>query len=106
MKKIKALPESSFLKLFFGSIEAEVMEAGLTYFRITSLAFPFIALYCTSAAVFRSMGNSRMSMRASLLMNVINVVLNFLLIFPCRTVEVFGMTLRLWSLQKRSAQTN
>lgn len=61
------------LKLFFGSIEAEVMDAGLTYFRITSLAFPFIALYCTSAAVFRSMGNSKLTMKISILMNLINV---------------------------------
>ena len=61
------------LKLFFGSIEADVMEAGLIYFRITSLAFPFIALYCTAAAVFRSMGNSKLTMKISILMNLINV---------------------------------
>lgn len=61
------------LKLFFGSIEADVMAAGLTYFRITALAFPFIALYCTSAAVFRSMGNSKLTMKISLLMNFVNV---------------------------------
>ena len=61
------------LKLFFGSIEAAVMEAALVYFRITALAFPFIALYCTAAAVFRSMGNSKLTMKISLLMNLINV---------------------------------
>lgn len=61
------------LKLFFGSIEADVMEAALTYFRITALAFPFIALYCTSAAVFRSMGNSKLTMKISILMNIVNV---------------------------------
>ena len=49
------------------------MEAGLTYFRITALAFPFIALYCTAAAVFRSMGNSKLTMKISILMNIINV---------------------------------
>ena len=61
------------LKLFFGSIEADVMEAGLIYFRITALAFPFIALYCTAAAVFRSMGNSKLTMKISILMNLIKV---------------------------------
>ena len=64
------------MRLFFGSIEADVMEAGLIYFRITALAFPFIALYCTGAAVFRSMGNSKLTMNISLLMNVINVTGN------------------------------
>ena len=61
------------LKLFFGAIEADVMQAGLVYFHITSLAFPFIALYCTASAVFRSMGNSKLTMKISILMNLINV---------------------------------
>ena len=61
------------MRLFFGAIEAPVMEAGLVYFRITALSFPFIALYSTAGAVFRSMGNSRLTMKLSLLMNFINV---------------------------------
>ena len=67
---------SPIMRLFFGSIEADVMEAGLLYFRITALSFPFIALYCTAAAVFRSMGNSKITMNVSLLMNIINVAGN------------------------------
>lgn len=69
------------LKLFFGSIAADVMEAALIYFRITALAFPFIALYCTAAAVFRSMGNSKTTMKISILMNFINVSGNAICIF-------------------------
>lgn len=61
------------LRLFFGSIDADVMEAGLLYLRITALSFPFIALYNAGAAVFRSMGNSKVSMHVSVLMNIINV---------------------------------
>ena len=72
------------LRLFFGSIEADVMEAGLTYFRITALAFPFIALYCTSAAVFRSMGNSKLTMKISLLMNFVNVAGNAICVLGFR----------------------
>ena len=64
------------MRLFFGSIEAPVMEAGLIYFRITALSFPFISLYSTASAVFRSMGNSKLTMNVSLLMNVVNVVGN------------------------------
>ena len=62
--------------LFFGSIEADVREACLIYLRITALSFPFIALFNAGAAIFRSTGNSQVSMRVSLLMNVINVVGN------------------------------
>jgi putative MATE family efflux protein len=68
------------MKLFFGSIEASVMEAGLIYFRITALSFPFMALYNAGAAIFRSTGNSKISMKVSTLMNIINVSGNALCI--------------------------
>ena len=69
------------LRLFFGSIDRDVMEAGLVYLRITALSFPFIALYNAGAAIFRSMGNSKVSMKVSILMNIINVGGNALCIF-------------------------
>jgi len=72
------------LKLFFGSIETDVMTAGLLYFRITALSFPFIALYNAGAAIFRSIGNSKVSMKVSLLMNAINVFGNALCIYGLR----------------------
>ena len=69
------------LKLFFGSIDESVMDAGLIYLRSTALSFPFIALYNAGAALFRSTGNSKISMQVSLLMNAINIVGNALCIF-------------------------
>lgn len=69
------------MELFFGSIDEDVMEAGLIYLRITALSFPFIALYNAGAAIFRSVGNSKVSMQVSLLMNAINVVGNAFCIF-------------------------
>ena len=67
--------------VFFGSISPQVMEAGLIYLRITALSFPFIALYNAGAAIFRSTGNSRVSMKVSVLMNLINVCGNALCIY-------------------------
>ena len=72
------------LRLFFGSIDAEVMAAGLLYLRITALSFPFIALYNAGAAIFRSVGNSKVSMKVSVLMNIINVVGNAVCIFALK----------------------
>lgn len=69
------------LRLFFGAIAADVMQAGLTYFRITALSFPFLALYNAGAAIFRSTGNSKVSMQASLVMNGINVGGNALCVY-------------------------
>ena len=67
---------NGLMKLFFGSIEADVMTAGLIYLRITALSFPFIALYNAGAAIFRSLGNSKVSMKVSMLMNIINIAGN------------------------------
>lgn len=69
------------LSLIFGNIEPAVMEAGLVYFKLTALSFPFLALYNAGAALFRSMGNSKVSMFTSLLMNVVNFVGNAILIY-------------------------
>ncbi len=61
------------LRLFFGSIEKEVMGNAITYLLISALSFPFLAVYNACAALFRSMGNSQMTLKVSILMNVINV---------------------------------
>ena len=103
------------LKLFFGSIEADVMEAGLIYFRITSLAFPFIALYCTAAAVFRSMGNSKLTMKISILMNLVNVSGNAICVMglkmgvagvaiPTLASRVVAASLTLYFLSRRKQE--
>ena len=69
------------LMLCFGAIEADVKAAGLIYLRITAFSFPFLALYNAGAAIYRSVGNSKVSMEASLLMNAINVAGNAFCIF-------------------------
>ena len=71
----------NIMRFLFGSIDAEVMEKGLVYFRITAMSFPFIAVYNAGAALFRSQGNSKVSMEVSLLMNVINVAGNAICIY-------------------------
>lgn len=48
---------------------------------LTSLSFPFVAVYNSCAALFRAMGNSRISMLTSLVMNIINIGGNAILIF-------------------------
>lgn len=69
------------LMLCFGAIEADVKAAGLSYLRVTAFSFPFLALYNAGAAIYRSVGNSKVSMQASMLMNVINVAGNAFCIF-------------------------
>ena len=69
------------LRFMFGQVEPDVMAAAETYFWISALSYPFIAVYNGGAALFRSMGNSRVSLLASFIMNAINIGGNALLIY-------------------------
>ncbi len=69
------------LKLLFGDVSSDVMDNSRTYLFYTALSFPFIGLYNASAALFRSMGNSKVSMIIAAIMNVINIIGNSILIF-------------------------
>lgn len=65
----------------FGQIDADVMRHADTYLMIVTVSIPFLALYNCGAAIFRTMGNSEVSMRVSMIMNAINVGGNALLIY-------------------------
>ena len=71
----------SVLNLIFGSAEADVMQNSYTYFFWSALSYPFLGVYNGGAALFRAMGNSKVSMRTSIIMNILNVCGNALLIF-------------------------
>lgn len=72
------------LQLIFGQAEEAVMRNAETYFWITALSYPFLAIYNSCAALYRSMGNSKVSMMASLAMNAINVLGNAICIYGLR----------------------
>lgn len=64
------------LGLFFGQIKADVMQNAIIYLIISVFSFPLLAVYDSCAALYRSMGNAQITLKISLLMNVINVVGN------------------------------
>lgn len=64
------------LQLIYKKVEETVMNYARTYFYIVAASFPFLAIYNAGAAIYRAMGNSKVSMRVSLYMNIINVVGN------------------------------
>ena len=64
------------LGLFFGQIEADVMQNAIIYLIISVFSFPLLAVYDSCAALYRSLGNAQITLKISLLMNVINVVGN------------------------------
>ncbi|MDD5945982.1 MAG: MATE family efflux transporter, partial [Clostridia bacterium] len=65
----------------FGSIEPDVKAHADTYLMIVFAAIPFLAVYSCGAAMFRAMGNTKISMKTSMLMNGINVAGNAIMIY-------------------------
>lgn len=64
------------LHLLFGSIDDDVMQAATVYFLITAASYPFLGVYNAAGSLFRSINRTQITMRVSMLMNVINVTGN------------------------------
>jgi len=75
------LGNKAILKLIYGNVDALVMKNAVTYFYITAVSFPFLAIYNTSASLFRVMNKAYISMIMSLVMNMINIILNAVFIY-------------------------
>ena len=75
------LTRRPLLSILFGQIEADVMAAALTYLTISALSFPFLAVFNSCGALFRSMNDSRTPTVVSLGMNLMNLAGNAILIF-------------------------
>lgn len=67
----------------FGSITQEVHWNASRYLLIVALSIPALSVYESGAAIFRTMGNSRITMILSLIMNLINMCGNAVLIYGC-----------------------
>ncbi|MCM1153826.1 MAG: MATE family efflux transporter [Roseburia sp.] len=71
----------AMLRLLFGKVEQSVMEACITYLRISAYSYPALAVYNAGAAVYRSLGKTNVTMYISVVSNVINVAGNVLGVF-------------------------
>lgn len=75
------LGKSFILQTVFGEIAPDVRGYANTYLLIVTASIPFIALYNGGAAIFRTMGNAKVTMIVSLIMNAVNVIGNAILIY-------------------------
>ncbi len=69
------------MALMFGQVESAVMDACVTYLRISAYSYPALAIYNAGAALYRSMGKTSTTMYISIAANIINVVGNYIGIF-------------------------
>ena len=78
---IGLLLRKPLLRLIFGQIDPGVMDKAMSYFLVTILSYPFLALFNAGAAFFRAGGNSRFPMIVSVISNLFNIGGNAILIF-------------------------
>lgn len=71
----------AMLQLLFGKVEDSVMQACITYLRISAYSYPALAIYNAGAAVYRSLGKTSVTMYLSVASNIINVIGNIIGVF-------------------------
>lgn len=69
------------LRMLFGKVEDSVMQACVTYLKISAYSYPALAVYNSGAAVYRSLGKTNVTMYLSLVSNIINVIGNLMGVF-------------------------
>lgn len=89
---VALLANRAILTTVFGSISEDAMKNAEIYFAVSAVTHPFIGLYSACSFLFRCIGNSRISLYVSLVMNVMNVIGNAILIYSFGFV-VFGAAL-------------
>ena len=85
---------SSELPHWLGGSE-EICQGATHYFFIFACAMPCFQLNFMMSSMLRSSGNVKVPSLLNMMMCVLDVLFNFLLIFPTREVEAFGTTFTL-----------
>lgn len=69
------------MDLLFGKVESDVMNACVTYLRISVYSYPALAVYNSGAALYRSIGKTKVTMYIAIVSNTINIVGNLIGVF-------------------------
>lgn len=64
------------LNLLYSAVEPDVMRNAVLYLQITAISYPFIGLYNSGAALARAMNRSNVTLKMSIIANVINIAGN------------------------------
>lgn len=76
--------------------EAAVRPEASLYFRIIACAMPFTLGANMFSAIVRCAGDTKTPMVLNLMINILNVILNFFFIYPTRAVSLFGGRYTVW----------
>lgn len=83
---------SSALPVWLGGGE-DIVDDSTSYFAIFSLSIPVLYMNYLAGAMLRCSGNMIVPGVLNVVMCVLNVIINWFLIFPTRDIAVFSMTL-------------
>ncbi len=75
------LYNEQLMRLIFGRVEKEVMDACVTYLRISAYSYPALAMYNAGTAMYRSFGKTDTTLYISLVSNIINIIGNIIGVF-------------------------
>ena len=78
------------------NIDPESINMACEYFQIQIYGFPFLGLTFMMNAALRGAGNTRAAFYSNTAANVVNVILNFLLIYQPRELNLFGASFHMW----------
>ncbi|MDD4832222.1 MAG: MATE family efflux transporter [Clostridia bacterium] len=86
---------SPHLPVWLGADEAIRADAS-AYLSIVSVSYLFTLSANVCSGILRCSGDTKTPLFYNVATNIINVVLNFLFIFPSRTITVFGREIFVW----------
>lgn len=87
---------SSFLLPSLMGAEADILPLARSYMMVLSLSVFFNAFEVISSSLLRSMGNTRAPMAANLIAIFLNIILNYLLIYPTHLVTLGDSSFLVW----------
>ncbi|MEG1578536.1 MAG: MATE family efflux transporter, partial [Oscillospiraceae bacterium] len=81
---------AGYIPLWLGA-KPDVLPGAISYLRFYTLGMPFVAASIVFSSVLRCMGNTKAPLIFNTVANLINVFLNFFLIYETRSVNLGGM---------------
>lgn len=76
--------------------DAELIRGATTYLAIIAAGYPFTLGMAVFSAILRCQGDTKTPLVFNIFTNLINVILNFLFIYPTREIAVFGKVFIMW----------
>lgn len=77
-------------------VDRDIQALASSYFLILYTPMLFRSASIILGTVLRAVGDTRTPMRVGIAVNIINIVFNFLMIYPVRNVAILGRDFRIW----------